>query len=653
MNIIESLRKVESRIFADRNESVNLVDMYLTNSKNIDKAKLQEMLENDNTNGVIKLLNKANRKSLKEDYYTVKYAYYTDDDQIELNSVTFDNAQDAKDLSDNLKKSLKGNLIHLDWDIEDENTTRDWELIDKKTITDFDGFDTEYSLWKKIDEDYWVCVFGDSDIYGPEDGEFDAEFDTEREAQEWFDNYNGFEDELDESLKEGDEHLHQLYKLYWDIVKASKEFDPWHLYDYIFSVIKNKDYADNFKKAVKPLSDDELGEMDSEQVIDHIFDCISGEDYELQFSQDFMSGLWDYFPESLDKKNLKEGHWSVSDSLERVYVDDEWDTAPSSFTVGSDDFETFEDAVDFADKNGIDTILYFDNAYRSKPSKQWKRDKDSKFNFDTPFVKMRDGSWKKRVYQNGKPTYLDESLKEYIDSTILSDQTLSMLEEGDHLVDGNEDWQILEIEVRGNRYLPKRERVSLHLIGKNGIKKYTSAGALYGYKIVEKSDALGENLKEDWEDENHGTSDKKASMKRVEKFVDLVGGDLKSTKDGGAIITWDGGKIVAKGLQDLFSKVEKAYKKMQKSMKEDIDWSKSFATMSDEEIRKEIAKMNEKSDKEYLQDYLDYFNAIYKQEDGKHIIELPYDEDIVEDSFEDLMYDVKYNLHEMSLDGSL
>jgi hypothetical protein len=88
-------------------------------------------------------------------------------------------------------------------------------------------------------------------------------------------------------------------------------------------------------------------------------------------------------------------------------------------------------------------------------------------------------------------------------------------------------------------------------------------------------------------------------------------------------------------------------------MKEDIDWSKSFATMSDDEIRKEIAKMNEKSDKEYLQDYLDYFNAIYKQEGGKHIIELPYDEDIVEDSFEDLMYDVKYNLHEMSLDGSL
>ena len=52
-------------------------------------------------------------------------------------------------------------------------------------------------------EDRYVFVFGDSDLYNPNDDyeEFDYECDTEQEANEWFDDYKGFED-LDENLKE-------------------------------------------------------------------------------------------------------------------------------------------------------------------------------------------------------------------------------------------------------------------------------------------------------------------------------------------------------------------------------------------------------------------------------------------------------------------
>ena len=95
----------------------------------------------------------------------------------------------------------------------------------------------------------------------------------------------------------------------------------------------------------------------------------------------------------------------------------------------------------------------------------------------------------------------NESLKEYIDFETLSDESLSLIEEGDHLVDGNEDWQILEIEVKGNRYLPKAERTGLTVMNKNGMKKYATAKRFYGYKIVENDKAMNEDLEPEAIDE--------------------------------------------------------------------------------------------------------------------------------------------------------
>ena len=71
-----------------------------------------------------------------------------------------------------------------------------FEFIDSKSIKDFDGFMTEYSMYKDNDSGRFVFVYGDSDIYTPEDENFDWECDSEEEAREWFDNYNGFEDDI-------------------------------------------------------------------------------------------------------------------------------------------------------------------------------------------------------------------------------------------------------------------------------------------------------------------------------------------------------------------------------------------------------------------------------------------------------------------------
>ncbi len=86
-----------------------------------------------------------------------------------------------------------------------------WHLIDRKAVMDSDGFYTEYSLYGHDDGRY-ATVFGDHDIYRPEDEDFDAEFDSEWEAREWFDDYRGPGEELDENLKEGTTITHYQNK---------------------------------------------------------------------------------------------------------------------------------------------------------------------------------------------------------------------------------------------------------------------------------------------------------------------------------------------------------------------------------------------------------------------------------------------------------
>lgn len=69
-----------------------------------------------------------------------------------------------------------------------------WELVDRKAVMDYDGFMTEYSMYTNGEK--YVMVFGDSDIYGPdEESDWDWETDSAEEAYEWFNDYAGFEEE--------------------------------------------------------------------------------------------------------------------------------------------------------------------------------------------------------------------------------------------------------------------------------------------------------------------------------------------------------------------------------------------------------------------------------------------------------------------------
>lgn len=86
--------------------------------------------------------------------------------------------------------------------------TDKYRKIISKQVMDSDGFYTDYTMYYNPDEDNYFFMFGDEDVYGPDPDYADWTCDTNEEATEWYNNYNGFEDEdLDECftsyLKEG------------------------------------------------------------------------------------------------------------------------------------------------------------------------------------------------------------------------------------------------------------------------------------------------------------------------------------------------------------------------------------------------------------------------------------------------------------------
>lgn len=96
-------------------------------------------------------------------------------------------------------------VIEADTDIyndEDEDVYDDEGLVGfaeiaSKSVTDSDGFLTDYTMYRDTSTGEYVFVFGDKDVYGPQDGNFDWSCETEEETWEWFNSYRGFDDDDD------------------------------------------------------------------------------------------------------------------------------------------------------------------------------------------------------------------------------------------------------------------------------------------------------------------------------------------------------------------------------------------------------------------------------------------------------------------------
>ena len=79
--------------------------------------------------------------------------------------------------------------------------TDKYKKIMSKLVVGSDGFYTDYTMYYNPDEDNYFFMFGDEDVYGPDPDYADWTCETNEEATEWYNNYNGFEDDdLDESV---------------------------------------------------------------------------------------------------------------------------------------------------------------------------------------------------------------------------------------------------------------------------------------------------------------------------------------------------------------------------------------------------------------------------------------------------------------------
>lgn len=69
----------------------------------------------------------------------------------------------------------------------------EYELVDTKYVLDSDGFRTTYRWYKDNSDGLNFFIFGDDEIIDPEYADWETT--SEREAQEWFDSYVGFDEE--------------------------------------------------------------------------------------------------------------------------------------------------------------------------------------------------------------------------------------------------------------------------------------------------------------------------------------------------------------------------------------------------------------------------------------------------------------------------
>lgn len=88
--------------------------------------------------------------------------------------------------------SIRGSY---DRDVFYGSGTAGFEEIASKSVPDSNGFYTDYTMYRDIETGEYVFVFGDKDVYTPDQGYFDWTCDTEEEAWSWYDNYTGLADE--------------------------------------------------------------------------------------------------------------------------------------------------------------------------------------------------------------------------------------------------------------------------------------------------------------------------------------------------------------------------------------------------------------------------------------------------------------------------
>lgn len=122
-----------------------------------------------------------------EDFETPIYVYVIDLDDIEPNMDEVDD--DAQTIADDAVEEYESAL--------DETLDEKYTEIRSKSVLDSDGFTTDYTMYRDNTTGTYFFMFGDKDIHDPDPAYADWECETREEADEWFDSYNGFDEDED------------------------------------------------------------------------------------------------------------------------------------------------------------------------------------------------------------------------------------------------------------------------------------------------------------------------------------------------------------------------------------------------------------------------------------------------------------------------
>lgn len=130
------------------------------------------------------------------------YNLYSKNKGLKQYQEAYDHWMDEADLS---IENNEEDEIESSVDVDEETEDPKWICLDIKHVRDSDGMLTDYALYTTKDEDKYICMFGDADVYAPDEMYADAEFDTEDEALEWFENYVGPGDEDEDDIYSSEE----------------------------------------------------------------------------------------------------------------------------------------------------------------------------------------------------------------------------------------------------------------------------------------------------------------------------------------------------------------------------------------------------------------------------------------------------------------
>lgn len=122
--------------------------------------------------------------------------------------------------------------VTASWDEYDS----EWIKLNRKHVLDSDGFYTDYTLYTNGHE--YICMFGDEDIYGPDPDYADFSTDSEEEALEWFDSYEGMDEDIQAATDDELEHPDQEYDSAATSINSTKlpaiyklvKFEPGKVY---------------------------------------------------------------------------------------------------------------------------------------------------------------------------------------------------------------------------------------------------------------------------------------------------------------------------------------------------------------------------------------------------------------------------------------